>query len=647
MTLLSVANLWDNERTIVRQAQVGQWYYAPSDASSGPASASEAPDRRVRAAFLEQLLRGVGNLSVDDDGQAVALRAVRVLGADIVGPLDLDDADIRFPVELVGCTFDPSTPLRITRLRVPHLSLRGSTLPRGLVGRQLYVASDLDLRSLTATRLLNLGAANVAGQLLLDAAQLSDPEVALLLDGSELKQGLAARSLRCTGLFSCVSTIMAHLNLDDAQLGASGRIALSAENAQIKGNLLLRGVAEVHGTVLLKGATVAGSVILDGATIFQEGGVAISLQGCEVSGDLNARSGFLSVGSFEMLDGRITGSLNLNSARLENLGSNCLQLDRSVVGGAWLLRAGFTAVGTVSAIDVRVGSEVALDGADLFAPSATTLNAQRLQAGDFFFRGGARSEGLIDLRGCLLSGNLQLRECSLKAVGAVACDVSGGRVGRTLWLEPTDLEGSVDLRGSAVDTHRGPAVGAVHLDGYKYERLLPEAPTIPVAQRLEWICRDPDGYAPGPYSVYAEVLRKQGDIDAAKKVHIQAQIVRRRQGRAGLRGLGRRFWSRTLQGTVGYGYRPGLALMWLLLTLTLGALAIRRVRGQLEPLTGAPEFNAALYLVDQMVPFVDLGFNKWVASGMAQAITVTVVALGYVFLTALLAALAGVFRRGD
>ena len=65
------------------------------------------------------------------------------------------------------------------------------------------------------------------------------------------------------------------------------------------------------------------------------------------------------------------------------------------------------------------------------------------------------------------------------------------------------------------------------------------------------------------------------------------------------------------------------------------------------PAAGAPAFNAFLYTLDQMLPIIDLGYAKWVPGGVAQVVSTVTTIFGWVFVTALLAALTGLLRRGD
>jgi hypothetical protein len=91
-----------------------------------------------------------------------------------------------------------------------------------------------------------------------------------------------------------------------------------------------------------------------------------------------------------------------------------------------------------------------------------------------------------------------------------------------------------------------------------------------------------------------------------------------------------------------------LALLWLAALIVGGALVVDWLpQRDFARASGAPTFNALLYTLDVLLPFIDLGYSKWVAISAAQVVTVVLVVLGWVLATAVIAAFAGVLRRGD
>jgi hypothetical protein len=91
-----------------------------------------------------------------------------------------------------------------------------------------------------------------------------------------------------------------------------------------------------------------------------------------------------------------------------------------------------------------------------------------------------------------------------------------------------------------------------------------------------------------------------------------------------------------------------LALLWRVALIVGGSIVVGRLpQADFVPGSGAPGFNSLLYTVDVLLPFIDLGYSRWVAVGTAQIVTVVLVVLGWVLATAVIAAFAGVLRRGD
>jgi hypothetical protein len=87
------------------------------------------------------------------------------------------------------------------------------------------------------------------------------------------------------------------------------------------------------------------------------------------------------------------------------------------------------------------------------------------------------------------------------------------------------------------------------------------------AARLDWLARDPRGYAPQPYEQLAAVYRNAGRDEDARRISIAKQLARRRT-----LGLPCRLWNLLLDILVGYGYRTWLAGIWLLACWAVGTL---------------------------------------------------------------------------
>jgi len=91
---------------------------------------------------------------------------------------------------------------------------------------------------------------------------------------------------------------------------------------------------------------------------------------------------------------------------------------------------------------------------------------------------------------------------------------------------------------------------------------------VPVTEPIDWIRRGPLGYQPQPYEQLANCYRHAGHDDDVRRV----LLAKQRQRRTALSAPGQAA-GRLLDATVGYGYRPWPAAIWLAVLLTAGALS--------------------------------------------------------------------------
>ena len=202
--------------------------------------------------------------------------------------------------------------------------------------------------------------------------------------------------------------------------------------------------------------------------------------------------------------------------------------------------------------------------------------------------------------------------------------------------------GVVDLRHTRCNVLRDaeetwPAT--IALDGLVYDAIDTGGRGLRVASRLTWLRRERDGYRPQPYEQLAALYRGLGADAEARRVLLDKHRRRRRETRP----LSRLF-GHVLDWTVGYGYRPWLAALWLLVMLGAGSLVFsvwpptRLVPGR--------HFDAVVYAFDLLLPisafglrdaFVPIGSTRWLAYALTAA--------GWLLLTALVAGITRTLRR--
>jgi hypothetical protein len=264
------------------------------------------------------------------------------------------------------------------------------------------------------------------------------------------------------------------------------------------------------------------------------------------------------------------------------------------------------------------------------------------------FSGGFTAEGTVRLRGARVSDNLTFE----KAVLNGPRDGHGPSLAGML-MQAVDFDltlarppsGPVDLRGAQVsylheNRHSWPDV--VELDGFVYgsikvaeagERREAVGRRDSVAHRVAWIRRSP-GYSPQPYEQLASWYRTVGHDDDARRVLLAKQRHRRSTLHPAARA-----WGHLLDASVGYGYRPWLAGIWLLTLTLLGALVFSaHTPTAVKPGEGAP-FAPFVYTLDLLIPIGGLGQRTawyWTDNGV-QGLAYALVAFGWVLTTAVIA----------
>jgi hypothetical protein len=157
------------------------------------------------------------------------------------------------------------------------------------------------------------------------------------------------------------------------------------------------------------------------------------------------------------------------------------------------------------------------------------------------------------------------------------------------------------------------------------------------------VARDPGGYAAQPYEQLRASLERTGDARGARDVAIASERRRRAvRGRAG------RAWSRFLDWTVGYGYRPWLAVLWVVGLTVVGAVLFGSVvRSSMVPAgPDGPPLQPVIFTLDMLVPVVDLQqASAWTATGGAQWLALLFTIAGWALTTAVVAAVSAAVRR--
>jgi hypothetical protein len=181
----------------------------------------------------------------------------------------------------------------------------------------------------------------------------------------------------------------------------------------------------------------------------------------------------------------------------------------------------------------------------------------------------------------------------------------------------------------------------VDLEDFTYQTLVAE-PEVDVRTRLAWLQRVLPAYDPDPYERLATMYAGAGREERSRQV----LLVNQRRRHAARRLPGRMIgWVQEV--TVGYGYRPLLALVWFLAAWALGAQWFNHhYRPALIDPQTQPVFNGTLFALDTLLPIVDVGQDGlWKTSGASQWIAAALTLVGWVLASTAAAGAARVLKR--
>lgn len=419
--------------------------------------------------------------------------------------------------------------------------------------------------------------------------------------------------------------------------------------ARISGKLDLE-YAEVAGAIHLWSCYFDGELDLYGAQLRQLNlgwSVLPDLYGTGLRVDGSVRmTGVRVRGAIRLGGARIAGAFFLDGARVGEGGAAhafeepVLALNRATIDGDLHADGGFTAHGTVRLAGAVVAGTVTFDDALLSNPGGTALHASNLGVGDNLHAMRLTAHGRLNLPGARIPGQFNLEGARLSNPGGTALRAS--IVGGTLWLDgAAPVEGLITLRGCQLDLlYIAPETwpDQVRLDGLTYSRL---GPHEPAERRLQVLERDTEGYVPYAYEQLAAAYRRIGDDVAARTV----QLAKQRRHRTTLAWYAKA-WGYLQDVTVGYGFRPTRAAIWLLSLLLAGSVAYAvREPTALKP-KEAPEFSPVFYTLDLLLPIIDFGQeHAYAARGAYQWLGYALVILGWTLATTIAAGITRAISR--
>lgn len=334
-------------------------------------------------------------------------------------------------------------------------------------------------------------------------------------------------------------------------------------------------------------------------------------------------------GPVQLTGAQISGTLFMERAEFTaSDGAAALRLNQAEIGEE-LCAPGLRADGEVRLGGAHVAGKVDLRRARLHRPDGIALGAETLATESDVVLRHADVHGRVELRGARVGGWLELSYARLSNPGGTALRVSSSVISE-LWLrEGPPVEGVLNLRRAQIEVlfvEPDKLPDQVLVNSLAYTSLIPH---VPAERRLPMLERDGEGYLPYSYEQLTAAYRRIGDDDAARRV----QLAKQRRHRATLRWHGR-LWGYAQDATVGYGFRPLRAAIWLLSLMAVGSVAYT-VRAP-SPLKAdeAPVFNPVVYTLDLLLPIIDFGQERaYAPEGWSQWLSYVLVITGWILAT--------------
>jgi hypothetical protein len=675
--------------TDLNEAEQSLWAAFPAGlcldlrAGDGAVEGAErwGPGRTIRAEVVAALLLGAAS---PEPGR---FPAVHLRGARVTGPLDVTGATVGCALVCEGCFFDTAPQfvdattkalrfvdsrlagfngarmrvegilelsrtkldgeLRLERATVtgdvclPHAVISDAGPGEAVAARGMVVDGDLDCTNLTSHGPVRLRNARIGGSFYLTDAKISSRETpAVDATNAVIGSGIDGKRLTVTGETRLRHTrIAGSLGLASAQLHNPNGASLGGGGLTVEAGVWCDHISAI-GEMRLVGAQLGANLTLTAADLSNPGGAALNLDRATL-GDLDAAGLTVSGGSVSLVSAQIASRVNLTGAQLDSRdGAIALNADGASIGRR-LIMTHAKIRGEVTACTGHVHSRLTLRGAQLENPGGTALRLAPIEVDADMFGTDMTVIGRIDLTGASIGRHLDLTRARLANPGGVALDAKALQATELSLLPAEAIQGSVDLSHARLGVLRDdPQTWPqdMRLGGLSYEALEPE---LPAQQRLAWLERNQTSPSPQPYEQLAALYTRIGHPADARQVLYAAE--RRQRATKALPG---RAWSFLQDITVGYGYRPARAALWLTALLIIGSVIYGIWPPQPLSTSATPHFNPVIYTLDLLLPLVDLGqkhaFNP---AGLEQWLSYMLIAAGWILATTIAAGVARIITR--
>jgi len=354
--------------------------------------------------------------------------------------------------------------------------------------------------------------------------------------------------------------------------------------------------SHINGEVRLHGTVIGGGLHCEGATLSNKNGVALRMSRAEVKSSVYFTDGFRATGEVRLLGTVIGGGFYCTGAALSNENSVALRMDRAEVKSSVFFQGGFSATGKVRLLGTVIGGGFYCKGAKLENEKGVALTMDGVDVkGSVFFEicsiNSEKSQRTISLKGSCISGiRLLLKDKNIfKDSRLDTCLLLDEASYQMISVEnPEDPDTTTDnKKSSSLHTYRKKFVRWLKCNGTLHQ--------FPGGVYASLLSGQKSGNKtfPATYDTAARVLRGSGEEQLAKELLLEKnRQLRNAKGKSG------KFVGWLFDITVGYGYRPLLALPWVggiyLIAVIIFWLASHHSGIVATPLAGTKGFPSVL-----------------------------------------------------
>jgi hypothetical protein len=363
-----------------------------------------ADERTISAEVLRPLLTRT------NPAWTVRPVGLRVIGARITGTLDLAAAEVGFPIAFVKCCFERE--LLLQGASLASIFLGGSNL-RGMNAQSLHASGDIQLcEGFSTCGALRFDHATIDGNFSCNGATLTSPDDGFVLFADEAAirgHVLLSNGFRAMGEVSLRrAQIRGMLYCSHARFENSGRIALAADEVTVHGPTILSNSFVANGKVSMSRARLRRNLYCAHGVFKNPHGDALSLESAEIGGPAFLGEWFSAKGAVCLCDAKIAGDLYCVGGNFQNAGGNALCANGVSVGRNVRMDTRFLAQGAVRLANAKIGGTLNCAGGRFENPGGVALSAEGAEiARDAVLGSGFKALGSVYFAAAKIDGALE------------------------------------------------------------------------------------------------------------------------------------------------------------------------------------------------------------------------------------------------